>query len=91
VAFGRTVEEAPDIWLCVNSGSVEVSIQGTRRSTVVEEGKGINIIAGKKLTRPRFYRWTRELNWNMNPAAGDIEDNTDLDQAYGDLLDQDYD
>ena len=91
VAYGRQIDERPDIWLCVNSGSVEGSVPETGESVVVDEGKGINIVAGVKLTTPRFYAWTRRLNWNTDPAVGDVADSTDLDQAYSDLLDQDYD
>jgi ferric-dicitrate binding protein FerR (iron transport regulator) len=91
VAFGRTIDEKPDIWLCVNEGSVEVSIAETSERVVVEEGQGINIVGGVKLTSPKFYPWTQELNWNTDPSAGDVKDATDLDQAYSDLLDQDYD
>ena len=59
--------------------------------TIIREGEGINIIGGEKLTEPKRYRWTKQLNWNMNPEIGDVQDRTDLNQAYSDLLDQDYD
>lgn len=91
VAFGRTIEERPDVWLCVNTGVVDVAVADTGQTTAVEEGEGINILSGTELTNPRFYDWTTELNWNMDPSQGPIEDTTDLDQAYSDLLDQDYD
>lgn len=91
VAYGRTIDEQPDVWLCVNSGTVEVAIPETGESVLVEEGKGINIPAGRVLTEPRRYSWTEELNWNMDPSAGAVEDNTELDRAYEDLLDLDYD
>ena len=91
VAYGRTVEEEPDLWLCVNEGSVEVSIPSTGQVTLVEEGLGINILGGTRATDPQFYSWTTELNWNFDPATGEISDDTDLDGAYSDLLDQDYD
>ena len=91
VAYGRTIEDQPDLWLCVNEGAVEVAIPATGQSTIVEEGQGINILAGLRATEPRFYPWTRDLNWEFDPASGDIADNTDLDAAYADLLDQDYD
>jgi len=91
VAFGRTIDETPDVWLCVNDGSVEVNIDETDQKTIVEAGEGINIVAGSKLTRPRFYPWTKKLNWNMDPSSGMVADRTDLDEAYSDLLDQDYD
>ncbi len=91
VAYGRTIEERPDLWLCVNSGSVEVLIPQTGDLTVVNEGEGVNILAGLRTTQPRFYPWTLELNWLFDPEEGDVRDATDLDGAYADLLDQDYD
>ena len=91
VAYGRTVEEEPDLWLCVNEGSVEVEVPSTGQSTLVEEGEGINILAGRRATEPQFYPWTLELNWNFSAESGDVVDKTDLDAAYTDLLDQDYD
>lgn len=91
VAYGRMIEERPDLWLCVNSGSVEVLIPQTGDLTVVNEGEGVNILAGLRTTQPRFYPWTLELNWSFDPDEGDVRDTTDLDGAYADLLDQDYD
>jgi ferric-dicitrate binding protein FerR (iron transport regulator) len=91
VAYGRTIEDEPDLWLCVNEGSVEVSVPTTGESVLVPAGQGINILAGLRVTDPRPYSWTRDLNWNFDPASGEVYDDTDLDQAYSDLLDQDYD
>jgi ferric-dicitrate binding protein FerR (iron transport regulator) len=91
VAFGRTIDARPDVWLCVNEGSVDVSLPATGEAVVVTEGEGINILGSGKLTPPRRYAWTRKLNWNTDPSAGDVVDRTSIDAAYGDLLDQDYD
>ena len=91
VAYGRTIEDEPDLWLCVNEGTVEVEVPSTGQSTFVEEGEGTNILAGLRVTDPQPYAWTRDLNWNFDPSAGEIADDTDLDVAYSDLLDQDYD
>jgi ferric-dicitrate binding protein FerR (iron transport regulator) len=91
VAYGKTIDRYADVWLCVASGSVDVSIIGTRESAVIKEGQGINIVGGTKLTKPRRYKWTQRLNWNTDPEKGEVEDRTDLEQAYADLLDQDYD
>jgi ferric-dicitrate binding protein FerR (iron transport regulator) len=91
VAYGRQIDRYRDVWVCVNSGTVEVAILESRDTLIVEEGEGINIVGGTNLTSPQRYPWTRKLNWNMDPAAGAVEDRTDLDQAYSDLLDQDYD
>lgn len=91
VAYGRTIEEEPDLWLCVNEGSVEVAVPATGQRVTVEEGEGINILAGIRATEPKLYEWTTELNWNFDPDAGNVTDETDLDGAYADLLGQDYD
>jgi ferric-dicitrate binding protein FerR (iron transport regulator) len=91
VAYGRTIDSQPDVWLCVSAGTVEVALPTTGRSVLVNEGAGINIVGGEKLTVPRPYPWTRKLNWNMDPTEGTVVDSTNLDQAYSDLLDQDYD
>ncbi len=91
VAYGRTIDALPDVWLCVAEGTVEVSLAGTADTMLVEQGKGINIVGGSKLTRPQRYPWTRKLNWNTDSRSGAVSDRTNLDQAYSDLLDQDYD
>jgi hypothetical protein len=62
----------------------------TAQVVIVRQGEGINIVGGQKLTPARRYAWTRRLNWNTDPAQGEVVDRTDLDQAYSDLLDQDY-
>ena len=90
VAYGRTIDTEPDIWLCVNEGTVDVSLSKTGDSVIVKEGEGINILSGNKLTEPVFYPWTEKLNWNTNPDKGSVRDVTNLDSAYEDLLDQDY-
>ena len=91
VAYGRKIDRYRDVWVFVNTGSVEVAILESRDTLIVEQGKGINILGGTNLTSPQRYPWTRKLNWNMDPGAGVVEDRTDLEQAYSDLLDQDYD
>jgi ferric-dicitrate binding protein FerR (iron transport regulator) len=94
VAYGKTTDvksdAKPDVWLCVNSGTVEVAIPTTGQTVLVEQGLGINILGGEKITSPKHYAWTRKLNWNSNPKSGSVEDNTNIEQAYHDLLNQDY-
>jgi hypothetical protein len=46
IAYGKTIDETPDVWLCVNEGSVEVSVDEGKDSVLVSEGEGINIVAG---------------------------------------------
>jgi len=91
VAYGETIEEKPDVWLCVNEGSVEVALEDTGDSVLVNEGEGINILSGSRITDPKFYPWTEDLNWNTDPAAGNVRDETDLKGAYTDLRAFDYD
>jgi len=91
IAYGRTIEDLPDVWLCVNEGSVEIAVRDVDSRTIVNEGEGVNILSGVRTTDPRFYPWTTDLNWNFDPDAGEVRDTTDLDGAYSDLLDQDYD
>ncbi len=90
IAFGNTVEENPDIWLCVNEGTVEVALTETDESVLVNQGEGITIPGGSRLTDPRYYEWTEDLNWNTDPDSGPVEDRTSLEGLYSDLLDQDY-
>jgi ferric-dicitrate binding protein FerR (iron transport regulator) len=90
VAYGRTIDSQPDVWLCVSAGTVEVALPTSGRTVLVNEGAGINIVGGEKLTVPRAYPWTRKLNWNMDPVQGRVADRTNLEQAYSDLLNQDY-
>jgi ferric-dicitrate binding protein FerR (iron transport regulator) len=91
MAYGKTIDAKPDVWLCVNSGAVEVSIPDTGQTVIVPKGLGINIVGGATITPPKSYPWTRKLNWNIDPRSGTVDDRTSLEQAYSDLLNQDYD
>ena len=91
MAYGKTIDAKPDVWLCVNSGAVEVVIPDTGQTVIVPKGLGINIVGGAKITAPKSYPWTRKLNWNIDPGSGTVDDRTSLEQAYSDLLNQDYD
>lgn len=83
-AFGRKT----DVWLCVNEGAVEVTAAG--QTVTVPAGKGILVTAGKGPGEPKPFEWTKGLNWNMDPAQGDVTDTTSMSKAYDDLLDEDY-
>lgn len=91
MAYGKTIDAKPDVWLCVNSGAVEVVIPETGQTVIVPQGLGVNIVGGAKITSPKSYPWTRKLNWNIDPGSGTVNDRTSLEQAYSDLLNQDYD
>ncbi|MBI3554247.1 MAG: FecR domain-containing protein [Elusimicrobia bacterium] len=89
-AFGRAKKAGRDLWVCVNKGAVDVTTTASKAPLRVPAGKGILIKAGLDLTKPQAYEWTKKLNWNMDPKSGALEDQTNLDSAYTDLLDQDY-
>jgi hypothetical protein len=74
-AYGRKKRKGDDLWVCVNTGAVEV---------------GVLLKNGKDLTKPQAYDWTKQLNWNMEPEKGELEDRTSLEGAYSDPLDRDY-
>lgn len=78
-----------DVWLCVNEGSVEVTSKGFQ-PVLVRQGEGISVTA-KGVSQPKPLPWTKKLNWNMNPESKDLENKVDIESAYTDLLDQDYD
>ncbi len=88
-AYGRPRGKNRDLWVCVNEGAVEIKTDSSKKDLLVPAGKGVLIKSGLDLTKPQAYDWTKTLNWNMDPA-GTIEDKTNLDGAYADLLDQDY-
>jgi len=76
VAYGPTVPGTPNLWLCVNTGVVEVQINDDpTKSTDVNAGEGI-LVRPTELTEPQFYAWTENLNWNFSPTAGEVVDNT---------------
>lgn len=90
VSFGRKARGGRDLWVCVNEGAVDVGTLALKNTIEVPHGRGVLIQSGRDLTKPQAYNWTKALNWNMDPAAGALEDKTNLDAAYSDLLDQDY-
>jgi hypothetical protein len=89
-AYGRAKGKSRDLWVCVNEGAVELSTAKSKEGLLVPAGKGVLIKSGTDLTKPQAYDWTKNLNWSMDAEKGPVEDKTDLDGAYSDLLDQDY-
>jgi len=91
-AYGKESAAGRDLWLCVNSGIVRVAHRtDPAKKADLKKGEGIMIKSGSVFTAPKRYPWTRGLNWNMDPSRGPVADTTDLDSAYTDLLNQDYD
>lgn len=91
VAYGRDTGKGTDLWMCVNEGVVNLASKKAGKSVDVKKGEGVIIMDGVKLTKPKEYAWTKDLNWNTDPDKGNVIDKTSLDKAYNDLLDQDYD
>ena len=89
-AYGRAHGKARDLWVCVNEGAVELRTTSSKKAMLVPAGQGVLIKSGLDLTKPQAYDWTKNLNWNMDAGKGAVEDSTNLDGAYSDLLDQDY-
>lgn len=89
-AYGRPGKEGRDLWVCVNEGLVDVATPASAQPMPIKAGQGVLIKSGLDVTKPQAYDWTKKLNWNMDARRGAVEDKTDLDAAYTDLLDQDY-
>ena len=91
VAFGKVPDIEPDLWMCVNEGKVEVKSKKEDGVKTVNQGEGILLPNGSKITDPKAYAWTQGLNWNMNPDSGELDNPMDIEKMYTDLLDEDYD
>lgn len=90
-SYGVDEKQKNDVWMCVNEGLVAVEDSGEKNPVLVKEGMGVFAPAGKKVTKPKPYAWTNDLNWNMDPSKGDVVDRTQIKAAYGDLLKHNYD
>ncbi len=89
VSYGK--DNAKDAWMCVNEGRVSVTPKDGKESVSVKAGEGVQIIGKKRVTKPKPLAWTRKLNWRLNSQDGDLENKVNIEDAYTDLLDQDYD
>lgn len=89
-AYGRPGKRGRDLWVCVNEGVVDVGTTASDKPLPIKAGEGVLVKSGLDLTKPQMYDWTKKLNWNMDATSGAVEDDTNLDAAYTDLLDQDY-
>lgn len=80
-----------DVWMCVHKGKVLVKAKGDKKATLVKQGEGVLVKKGKETTDPKAYPWTEKLNWNMDPEKGKTESEIEIEDAYSDPLDQEYD
>ena len=90
VSYGKD-EVNNDIWMCVNEGLVSVRARKVKNTTFVKAGQGVQIASHNSISEPRALAWTSRLNWNMNPLQGNIKNTVNIEDAYLDILDQDYD
>lgn len=87
-ADGR-INSKTDVWMCVNEGLVAIKAKD-KKIVEVKAGEGVRVKKGKKTSKPRPLAWTRKLNWAMDPKE-DLVNKVNIEEAYYDLLDQDYD
>lgn len=88
-SYGEGEKQKDDVWMCVNEGLVAVESEN-QKPVLVKEGMGIYAPPRRAVSEPKPFGWTKDLNWNMDPAKGDVEDHTKIKAAY-DLIKQNYD
>ena len=89
ISYGK--DRAKDAWMCVNEGLVRVSPKDSKESVDVKAGEGVQVKDKKSVSTPKPLAWTSKLNWNLDSSKGQLENKVNIDDAYTDLLDQDYD
>jgi ferric-dicitrate binding protein FerR (iron transport regulator) len=90
VSYGKG-KKPQDMWMCVNEGLVAVKRKSGKRETLVKEGEGVQVSKRDGVTAPTPLPWTKSLNWNMNVRKGDVINKVNIEDAYSDPLDKDYD
>ena len=92
-SFGKQANKSKrkDLWMCVNSGLVEVRTTHTKKSILVKAGEGVHVKEGTEVSEPKPLMWTKKLNWGFDSTKGDLTNKVEIEEAYTDLLDKDYD
>ncbi len=88
-SYGTDAAKASDIWMCVHEGSVSVTSTSSNKSVLVKEGEGVLVPAKSDVTPPQKYAWTKDLNWNLDPASGSVENKIKIRYEKS-LLKEDY-
>ncbi len=78
-----------DLWMCVNEGQVEVSVEGNTKTVKVNAGEGI-LVNSNQLPEVKKYDWTKKLNWKMQGSYKDIKDETHMNHVHYDIKSFDY-
>lgn len=88
-AYGKENKDADDdLWMCVKQGKVEIKTKG--KSVIVNEGEGVFVEKGNSIGEPKPFKWTQNLNWEMDTAK-DVSNKVNIKAQYDDLEDLDYD
>jgi hypothetical protein len=90
VSYGKKVN-SKDSWMCVNEGLVSVRPKSSKKEVLVKSGEGVHIKDNKNLTPPKSLPWTKKLNWSFDRKSGKLENTVRIEDAYKDILGQDYD
>jgi len=91
VFFVSTLKgEKANIWMCVNEGAVEVSLDNNPNSVLVKEGEGVQINS-PDLPKVKKYKWTKDLNWKMSGNFDEVNDTTDIQSKNYDFEKFQYD
>lgn len=88
-SYGADSKHPSDLWMCVHEGSVSVTSLLSKKSVLVNEGEGILVPDKSDLTPPQKYSWTKDLNWNLDPGAGSVENKIEIKYQKS-LLKEDY-
>ncbi|CBW25861.1 conserved hypothetical protein [Halobacteriovorax marinus SJ] len=89
VSYGK--KSGQDEWMCVNEGEVAVRPKGKATKVLVKKGEGVQIKSKQEVSTPKPLAWTQKLNWNFNENSSELENKVNIEDAYTDILDQDYD
>lgn len=83
--------KSKDIWMCVNEGKVLIKAKNEKKAKMVNAGEGVRVKDGKETSKPKPLAWTKKLNWEMDPKKGEVKNEINIEAAYTDVLDEDYD
>ena len=84
--------KSSELWMCVREGEVEVITPRTpEKPVLVTAGLGVWIREEGPPPEAKPYEWTKQLNWNQDPDAGELEDRTRPATGYPNPIQYNYD
>jgi ferric-dicitrate binding protein FerR (iron transport regulator) len=90
-SHGKKKNKKRDVWMCVKEGLVAIKGTKDKKVVLVKEGEGVVSGVSGTTSKPKPLAWTKKLNWNMDAKTGEVVNKVSIEEAYSDLLDQDYD